>query len=643
MDKKNNKLILDDVNYPSDIKSFTNDELEKLASEIREIIIKVVAESGGHLSSNLGVVDLTLALHKIFDCPKDKIIWDVGHQSYTHKIITGRKDRIFTIRKKNGLVGYPDIFESEYDSLNTGHASTSIAFASGMAIARDYKKEDKNIIAVIGDGSLTGGVALEALNHIGQLKQKLIIILNDNEMSISSNVGGLSKHLSYLVAGRPYIRLKEMVQGILKYIPGIGKSMVEIAKKIELLARSMMVPGSLFDELGIKYIGPINGHNYKEMIKEFEDAKKYDYPVLLHVVTKKGYGYKPAQDDPSSFHSSAPFEIANGKFKKSGSIPSYSKIFGQTVLKIIKEDEKVIAITAAMPSGTGLDQVQKEKPENFFDVGIAEQYMFNFAGGLSLEGLKPVIGIYSTFLQRAIDQVAHDISLMKIPVVVGIDRAGLVGGDGPTHQGVHDIAFLRPIPNIVILAPKDENELQHMIYTAVNSNKSVFVRFPKEAGQGVKMDKTLKEIPIGKSEIVREGKDAVILAVGTLVYRALDAAERLFKDDKLDITVINIRSIQPLDEEMIVKLIKKTKKIITIEDGIRSGGLSTIIRELLISEQIKKTQILSLGVSEEIIEVATREELLEKYNLNAPGIYKEAKEFLKKNKIPFLENLISNI
>ncbi len=636
-ENKENKKVLDEVNFPSDIKGFSNEKLEVLASEIRKIIIEVVAQSGGHLSSNLGVVDLTLALHKVFDCPNDKIIWDVGHQSYTHKIITGRKDKIYTIRKKDGLIGYPDIFESEYDALNTGHASTSIAFASGMAVASQYNKEKKHIIAVIGDGSLTGGVALEALNHIGQLKQKLIIILNDNEMSISPNVGGISKHLSYLVAGRPYIRLKEMVQGILKYIPGIGKSMAEIAKKIEVLARSMMVPGSLFDELGIKYIGPIDGHNYKEMLKEFEEAKKYDYPVLLHVVTKKGYGYKPAMDDPSSFHSSAPFEIANGQFKKSGSIPSYSKVFGQTVLKIVKEDEKVIAITAAMPSGTGLDMVQKEKPEKFFDVGIAEQYMFDFAGGLSLEGLKPVIGIYSTFLQRAIDQVAHDIALMKIPIVVGIDRAGLVGGDGPTHQGIYDIAFLRPIPNIVILAPKDENELQHMIYTAVNSKKSVFIRYPKEPGQGVKMDEELKEIPIGKSEIIREGKDAVLLVVGTLVSRAIDAAEKLLNEDKLDVTIVNIRSIQPIDKELIVNYIKKTKKVITVEDGIKSGGLSTIIRELLISEQIKKTNILSLGVSEEIIEVATREELLDQYHLNAEGIYKEAKEFLKKSKISFLK------
>jgi len=418
--------VLDKVNFPSDLNNLPIEELETLAKEIRKIIIQVVSKNGGHLSSNLGVVDMTLALYKVFNTPEDKIIWDVGHQSYAHKIITGRKDRIFSIRQRHGLSGYPDIFESEYDVINTGHASTSLAFASGMAVARDKQKKKNNIIAVIGDGALTGGVALEALNHIGQVKQRLIIILNDNKMSISPNVGAISKHLNYLVSGRPYIRLKEVIQSILRLIPAIGKSMADLAKKIEVLIRTMMVPGSLFDELGVKYIGPIHGHNIKEMIKEFEDSKKYNFPVLLHVVTEKGFGYKPAMDNPSSFHSSAPFDIHDGKFLRSSKIPSYSKIFGQTVLKLIKGDKRIIALTAAMPGGTGLDIVQKKFPENFYDVGIAEQYMFDFAGGLSINGMKPVIAIYSTFLQRAIDQVIHDLTLMKLPIVIGIDRAGLV-------------------------------------------------------------------------------------------------------------------------------------------------------------------------------------------------------------------------
>ncbi|MCK4835452.1 MAG: 1-deoxy-D-xylulose-5-phosphate synthase [Candidatus Aminicenantes bacterium] len=622
--------MLEKVNVPDDLKQLSIKELEILSDEIREIIIEVVSKNGGHLSSNLGVVDLTLALHRVFNTPADKIIWDVGHQSYTHKIVTGRKKSIFTIRQKGGLSGYPDINESKYDCLNTGHASTSLAFASGMAVARDLEKKDFNIVAVLGDGALTGGMALEALSHIGQVKQRLIIVLNDNKMSISPNVGGISKHLNYLVSGRPYIRLKEILQSVLSSIPAVGKSMMEVARKIEILIRTMMVPGSLFDELGVKYIGPINGHNIKEMIKEFEEVKKYDFPILLHVVTKKGQGYKPAVDDPSSFHSSKPFDIQNGKFIKSGNKPSYSKIFGQTVLELVKKDKRIIALTAAMPEGTGLDVVQREFPENFFDVGIAEQYMFDFAGGLSLGGMKPVIGIYSTFMQRAVDQIIHDFTLMKIPVVVGVDRAGLVGDDGSTHQGIYDVAILRSLPGVVIMSPKDENELQHMVYTGIQLKKIVFIRYPKEPGIGVEMDKEFREIPFAKSEILRQGKDAAIFAVGPLVYGALEAAEKLAKKDRINITVVNVRYIKPLDKGLILDQIKKTRKVITIEDGIKNGGFGNMVRELLISENLRRVNLLSLGVSEEIVEVASRKELLEKYHLDAPGIYKETYGFLKK-------------
>ncbi len=625
--------VLDKVNSPSDLNKLTINELEALAKEIRKIIIQVVSKNGGHLSSNLGVVDLTLALHKVFNAPEDKIIWDVGHQSYTHKIITGRKDEIFSIRQRHGLSGYPDILESEYDVINTGHASTSLAFASGMAIARDKQNKKNNIIAVIGDGALTGGVALEALNHIGQVKQRLIIILNDNKMSISPNVGGISKHLNYLVSGRPYIRLKETIQSILRLIPAIGKPMADLAKKIEVLIRTMMVPGSLFDELGVKYIGPIHGHNIKEMIKEFEDSKRYNFPILLHVVTEKGFGYKPAMDNPSSFHSSAPFDIQDGKFVRSSKIPSYSKIFGQTVLRLIKGDKRIIALTAAMPGGTGLDIVQKEFPENFYDVGIAEQYMFDFAGGLSINGMKPIIAVYSTFLQRAIDQVIHDLTLMQLPIVIGIDRAGLVGGDGATHQGIYDIAILRSIPGIYVASPKDENELQHMIYTGVKSNKTVFIRYPKEPGRGVKLDEDFKEIALGKSEVLREGKDGVIFAFGPLVYETKDVAEKLSENDKIELSVINVRFVKPLDKELILNYIKKKKRVITIEDGILEGGFGSIIKDIIVSENIKKINILSLGVSDGIIEVASREELLEKYNLNSHGIYSEVKKFLNKKRI----------
>jgi 1-deoxy-D-xylulose-5-phosphate synthase len=623
--------VLDKVNIPADLKALSFHELEKLSGEIREIIIEVVSRNGGHLSSNLGVVDLTLAIHRVFDAPVDKIIWDVGHQSYTHKIITGRKEKIFTIRQKQGICGYPDIRESEFDCLNTGHASTSLAFASGMAVARDMDKKDFHIVSILGDGALTGGMALEALNHIGQVKQRLIIVLNDNKMSIAPNVGGISKHLNYLVSGRPYIRMKEFLQSLLGSIPGIGKSMVEVAKKIEVLIRTMMVPGSLFDELGVKYIGPINGHNIREMVKEFEDAKKYDFPVLLHVITKKGKGYKPASDNPVSFHSSAPFDIQNGKFIKSGNKPSYSKVFGNTVRELIRKDRRIIALTAAMPEGTGLDAVQKEFPKNFYDVGIAEQYMFDFAGGLSLGKMKPVIGIYSTFMQRAIDQIIHDFTLMSIPVVVGIDRAGLVGGDGSTHQGIYDIALLSSLPGVVLMAPKDENELRHMVYTGVKLGKTVFIRYPKEPGIGVEMDHDLREIPLGKSELLIKGKDALVLAVGPLVYQVMEAAKLLKKKDKISLSVVNVRTIKPLDREMILVQLKKTRKIITVEDGVKSSGFGSLVREFLDTENIKKYSLLTLGVPDEVVDVASRQELLHQYHLDAEGIYLEAQRFLKKN------------
>jgi 1-deoxy-D-xylulose-5-phosphate synthase len=621
--------LLQKILTPADVKKLSLEELSALSAEITELLVQVVSQNGGHLSSNLGVVDLTLALHRVFNAPNDKIIWDIGHQSYTHKIITGRRDRIFSIRKKNGLLGFPDRDESEYDVLNTGHASTSLGFASGLAIARDRQGEKFNIVNVIGDGALTGGVALEALNHIGQVKQRLIIILNDNKMSISPNVGGISRHLNYLVSGRPYIRMKEVIQNVLKAIPVVGKSMYELAKKIEVLMRTMIVPGSLFEELGIKYIGPVNGHDFREMLKEFEAAKKYDFPVLLHVVTSKGKGYVPAAADPSSYHSSAPFNIEDGKFIDGAKSPSYSEIFGRTVLKLIEGDRKIVALTAAMPEGTGLEVVQKEFPENFFDVGIAEQYMFDFAGGLALGGLKPVVGVYSTFMQRAVDQIIHDVSLMRIPMLVGLDRAGLVGGDGPTHQGLYDIALLNPIPDIVLMAPKDENELQHMVYTGSRLAKPVFIRYPKEPGRGVPLDKDFIEIPAGKAEVLRRGSDVLILAVGPLVYRALEAAEQLSSRDKIEATVVNVRYIKPLDRELLFSLAAKIARIVTVEDGAARGGFASIIHGECLASGPDRHKFLSLAVGEGVMALASREELLEQFGLNGAGIYRQVRAFVK--------------
>jgi 1-deoxy-D-xylulose-5-phosphate synthase len=621
--------FLETIQSPDDVRKLGLDELPQLASEIRELLVQVVARNGGHLSSNLGVVDLTLALHRVFATPRDKIIWDIGHQSYTHKIITGRRERIFSIRKKGGLLGFPDRDESEYDVLNTGHASTSLAFASGLAIARDRRGEDFHIVAVIGDGALTGGVALEALNHIGQVKQRLIIVLNDNKMSISPNVGGISRHLNYLVSGRPYIRMKEVIQKFLKSIPGLGKPLFELAKKVEVLMRTMMVPGSLFDELGIKYIGPVNGHDFREMQKEFAEAKKYDFPVLLHVVTRKGKGYVPASQDPCSYHSSAPFNIENGKFLGRDQGPSYSEIFGNTVKRLVARDRGVVALTAAMPEGTGLDAVQKEFPENFFDVGIAEQYMFDFAGGLALGGFKPVLGVYSTFLQRAIDQIIHDVSLMRLPLLVGLDRAGLVGGDGPTHQGIYDIALLSPIPDIVLMAPKDENELQHMIYTGSRLARPVFIRYPKEPGRGVPLDEEFHEIPLAKAEVLRRGDRALILAVGPLVYRAMEAAEKLAVQDGIETTVVNVRYLKPLDRELIFSLAAGIGKIVTVEDGTASGGFSAIIYREFLESGLRGHDFLTLAVGSDSLPLASREELLEHCGLNADGIYRRVREFMK--------------
>ena len=619
--------LLETIHSPADIKKLGLDDLAALSGEIRTLLVQVVSRNGGHLSSNLGAVDLTLALHRVFDAPRDKIIWDIGHQCYTHKIVTGRRERIGTIRQRGGLLGFPAREESEYDVLNTGHASTSLGFASGLAIARDRLGEKHHIVAVIGDGALTGGVALEALNHIGQVKQRLIIVLNDNKMSISPNVGGISRHLNYLAAGRPYIRMKEVIQNVLKAIPGVGRTLFDLARKIEVLMRTLMVPGSLFDELGIKYIGPINGHSFRDLVKELESAKKHDFPVLLHVVTRKGEGYEPASDDPSSFHSSAPFNIKNGKFLGRDKGPSYSEVFGRSVSRLVAADRRFIALTAAMPEGTGLDAVQKEFPENFFDVGIAEQYMFDFAGGLALGGFRPVLGVYSTFLQRAIDQVIHDAALMRLPMLVGLDRAGLVGGDGPTHQGIYDIALLQPVPGIVLMAPRDENELQHMVFTASRLDCPAFIRFPKEPGRGVPLDGEFRELPLGRCEILRRGGRVLILAVGPLANRALAAAEKLAGEDGIESTVLNVRFLKPLDRETILELAAAGNRVVTVEDGALRGGFAAIVRAELENAGIRRP-FLALGVGEGDVPLASREELLAHFGLDAQGIRRSVRDFV---------------
>ncbi|MCP2520652.1 1-deoxy-D-xylulose-5-phosphate synthase [Candidatus Aminicenantes bacterium AC-708-M15] len=621
--------LLDRINTPKDIKNFSLYRLSRLAKEIRKLIIEVVSKNGGHLASNLGVVELTIALHYVFDAPRDKIIWDVGHQCYTHKILTGRKDKFHTIRQLDGISGFPNREESEYDVLNTGHASTALSVALGMAVARDLKGEDYHIVAVIGDGSLTGGVALEALNQIGHLKKRIIIILNDNEMSISQNVGAISKYLSYIVSGQYYLRIKDTVRTILKNIPAFGRPIIKIASGVEEAVKKTIFPGLLFEELGIRYKGPVEGHSLGSLIEVFEEAKKYDRPVLIHCITRKGKGYTPALKDPEKFHSASPFDIKTGNPIKKSNLPSYSEIFGRALVELAEENEKIIAITAAMTTGTGLNYFAEKYPDRFFDVGIAEQHAVDFACGLVLEGLKPVVAIYSTFLQRAYDQIYHDVCLMNLPVVFAIDRAGVVPHDGPTHQGINDISYLRPMPNMIIMAPKDENELRQMLYTAIHLSQPVALRYPKTSVYGVSLSRNWEKIPIGKAELIKDG-EGLILAFGSMVYPCLNVAKRLEKEG-ISLAVANARFAKPIDEELILKFAKPGNLIITVEEGILNGGFGSGVREFLDLKEINNIKFKSIGIPGKIYPHGKREEILKILNLDEEGLYNQILDFYKKN------------
>ena len=622
--------ILDSIESPRDLKKLSKRNLNRLAKEVRELIIDVVSKTGGHLSSNLGVVELTLALHYVFDAPRDKIIWDVGHQCYTHKILTGRKEAFRTLRQHQGLCGFPSREESEYDVYNTGHASTALSAALGMAVGRDQKDENYHVVAVVGDGSLTGGEAWESLNQIGHLREKIIIILNYNEMSISENVGALSKYLSYLVSGQYYLRMKDIVKSILKSIPAVGKPMIKVARAAEEAAKKMIFPGVVFEELGVKYIGPVQGHNLGSLIDVFEEAKSYSGPVLIHCVTQKGRGYLPAKTDPERFHSAAPFDIQTGISLVKNKRPSYSSIFGQTMVKMAKEDKKVIAITAAMPDGTGLRPFSVQFPDRFFDVGIAEQHAVDFASGLALSGYKPVVAVYSTFLQRAYDQIYHDICLMDIPVVFALDRAGVVPDDGPTHQGINDIVYLRHLPKMVVMAPKDENELQHMIKSALSFAHPVSLRFPKGNGLGVPLDENLKEIPLGQSELLKEGKD-LLLAFGSMVYPCLEAARRLERQG-ISLAVVNARFAKPLDEKLILGFARRGSTFITAEEGVTAGGFGSAVRELLDRAKRFGVRFKSIGLPLEVYPLGKAEQIKKSFLLDEDGLFRQIRDFYKSKK-----------
>ena len=620
--------ILDRIKSPKDLKDCSMKELSLLSKEIRSLIIEVVSKNGGHLSPNLGVVEMTIALHYVFDALEDKIIWDVGHQCYTHKILTGRKEQFSTLRQLDGLCGFPCREESEYDIYNTGHASTALSAALGMAVARNKENKAHQVVAVVGDGSLTGGVAWEALNQIGHLREKLIIVLNYNEMSISLNVGAMSKYLSYLVSGQHYLRMKDHAKTILKAIPAVGWPMIKAGRAIEEIIKKTFFPGLLFEELGIRYIGPVQGHSIGSLIEVFKDAKAHEGPVLILCVTKKGKGYPLAESNPAKYHSASPFDIQTGESTSTDKRTTYSSVFGKTVVDLADKDEKVMAITAAMPDGTGLRDFSLRFPDRFFDVGIAEQHAVDFATGLALSGYKPVVAIYSTFLQRAYDQLYHDVCLMDIPVVFGLDRSGIVPDDGPTHQGINDIVYLRHLPNMIVMAPKDENELRHMLKSALSYGHPVSVRFPKGKVIGVDQDGELDVIPLGKGEVLKEGKD-LLIAFGSLVHPALEAAAKL-EDDGIELAVVNARFAKPLDEALILSYARSGSVILTAEEGVTAGGFGSAVRELLDRKKIFDVRFKSIGLPDEIYPLGKTDQVKKMFKLDPDGLAQQIRQFYGK-------------
>lgn len=577
--------MLEKINSPKDLKKLNIKEKDQLSDEIRKYILEVISENGGHLASNLGVVELTIALHSVFDAPKDKIVWDVGHQSYVHKILTGRREEFRDIRKPHGIAGFPKTNESEYDSFNTGHSSTSISAALGMARARDLKRQDNQVVAVIGDGALTGGMALEALNDAGFSNTKITVILNDNEMSISQNIGGLNMFLSKLRTKKLYKKSNGAIKNVLNKIPVIGKTIVRVVQKVKTSIKQLIIPKMFFEDIGFTYLGPVDGHNIEQLENILRLSKKIEKPVLIHVLTKKGKGYKIAEDKPDRFHATSPFNIDTGKPKKEKS-SDYSKIFGNKLVELASKDKRVVAVTASMKDGTGLSEFQKEFPDRFFDIGIAEQHAITMAAGMAREGMIPFVPIYSSFYQRAYDQVIHDIAMQNLPVIMCIDRAGIVGADGETHQGTLDMAFFRLVPNLTIMAPKDFKELEDMMEFALNLNKPVVIRYPRGGeDETIQFDKHL-EIELGKSEILKEGKDITIIAIGKRVADAMKLAEE-YEKQEIDAEVINARFIKPLDMETIKTSIEKTKNVITIEDGTKINGLGTAVEELIVEEGLE--------------------------------------------------------
>jgi 1-deoxy-D-xylulose-5-phosphate synthase len=620
------------IKDPSFLKGLTIPELELLSSDIRQFLIEKLSVTGGHIGPNLGVVELTIALHTCFDSPKDKLIWDVGHQSYVHKILTGRACQFDTLRQFKGLCGFPKMVESEHDVWETGHSSTSLSAAMGMAIARDIKKEKSYIVPIIGDGALTGGMALEALNHIGHEKKDMIVILNDNEMSIAPNVGALHSVLGRLRTAGKYNWVKDEMEYILKKIPAVGGKLASTAERVKDSLKYLFVSGMFFEELGFTYLGPVDGHNYEDLFENFKYAKKTEGPVLLHVITKKGKGYNPAETDKTgTWHGTGPYKIETGDFVKPATAapPAWSSLVSETVRKLAREDERIVAITPAMPVGSKLEGFASEFPERMFDVGIAEQHATTVAAGLATQGMKPFLAIYSTFLQRAYDQVVHDICRPNLNVFIGIDRAGLVGADGETHQGVFDISYLRHIPNMVLMMPKDENEGQHMVNTAIQYEKGpIAMRFPRGNGIGVPMDENFKNIPIGTWEILKNGDDAAILTFGTTIPMAFEAANILEKEG-IHVKIVNARFIKPLDEKILSELLNEGMPILTIEEAVLQGGFGSAVLEYANDHGFLSATIDRIGIPDQFIEHGNVDKLLEEIGLTTGTAVEKIRKLAK--------------
>jgi|RhiMetdeSRZDD1v2_1073273.scaffolds.fasta_scaffold32126_2 1-deoxy-D-xylulose-5-phosphate synthase len=623
--------LLDEVELPSDIRGFSIEQLNQLAAEIREEVISVVSEVGGHFASTLGAVELTLALHYVFNTPEDRIVWDTGHQAYAHKLICGRRDRLATIRQLNGLSGFLSREESEYDVFGAGHAGTSISAALGMVEAKALEGSNRKVVAVISDGCLSAGLTYEGLNSAGHLDRDLIVVLNDNEHFIDPRVGAVSSFLSKQFTTDLGVRLQKNLSNLLRNLPS-GENLKHAARKLRDSFLGLVTPGFLFESLGFQYVGPIDGHNLSEMITTLENVKKIEGPTLVHVMTKKGKGYAPAEEEPIKFHAVTPFHVLTGKAKKEkGPIPTYTEVFGQSLVRIASQNPKVVGITAAMGSGTGIDRLAREIPERTYDVGIAEQHAVTFAGGMATEGFIPVVAIYSTFLQRGYDEILHDVCLQNLHVVFALDRGGLVGADGPTHHGVFDFAYMRSMPNIVIMAPKDENELQHMLRTAVEYSGPISLRYPRGEGWGVTLDAETKSLEIGKAEVLREGGDVVIAAIGQTVIPALKAAQDLAPLG-INAAVVNSRFVKPLDRELFRDLLTRVPRLITVEDHVIAGGFGSAVIELLADEGFSGVEVKRLGVPDRFIPHGTQDELRKMCGFDKDAIAQAVLQMVRRGK-----------